>query len=87
MSVFTAEMVAAIISLQWVEEVRPDRVVICTDSVAILESLQSKSIIRENLFIGVQHSLFRLHRGGIEVQFCWVPAHTGVKGNEVADNL
>ena len=31
LSVYTAEMLAVIIGLQWVEEVRPDRVVVCTD--------------------------------------------------------
>lgn len=25
--------------------------------------------------------------GGIDVQFCWVPAQEGVKGNEDADKL
>ena len=59
LSVFTAEMVAAIFSLHWVEEVRPDRVVICTDSVSILESIQTTNIIREDLLIEEQHSLLR----------------------------
>ncbi len=31
--------------------------------------------------------LLRIHRGGIDVQFCWVPAHEGVKGNGYADKL
>lgn len=31
--------------------------------------------------------MLRLHRGGIDVQFCWVLAHEGVKGNEGADKL
>lgn len=43
LSVLTAEMVAVIISLQWVEEVRPDSVVVCTDSKAVVESFPLKT--------------------------------------------
>ncbi len=43
--------------------------------------------VREDLMIELYHSLLRIHRGGIDVQFCWVPAHEGVKGNENADKL
>jgi len=42
LSVYTAEIVAVIIALQWVEEVRPDRVVICTDTLAIIKSIADK---------------------------------------------
>ena len=40
LSVCTAEILAAMVGLQWVEEVRPDRVAICTDSLSALESIQ-----------------------------------------------
>uniref|UniRef100_A0A3B5QMN0 Reverse transcriptase domain-containing protein n=1 Tax=Xiphophorus maculatus TaxID=8083 RepID=A0A3B5QMN0_XIPMA len=87
LSVFTAEMVAVILSLQWVEEVRPDRVVVCTDSKAVVESIKGEGNDRKDLVLEIPHILFRLYRGGIDVWFCWVPAHEGVKGNEKADKL
>ena len=87
LSVYTAEMLAVIIGLQWVEEVRPDRVVMCTESLSILQSIQSTTIAREDILIELNHSLLRLHRGVIDLQFCWVPAHEGVKRNECADKL
>ena len=71
LSVDTAEMLAVIIGLQWVEEVRPDRVVICIDSFSILQSIQSTTTAREDILIELNHSLLRLHRGGIDLQFCW----------------
>ncbi len=78
---------AVLIALQWVEEVKPDRVTVCTDSLAVMKSIQSMTPVREDLMIDLYHSLLRIHRGGIYVQFCWVPAHKGVKGNEYADKL
>lgn len=44
LSVYTTELLAAIIALHWVEEVRPDRMVVCTDSSAVLESIQSQQL-------------------------------------------
>ncbi len=29
--------------------------------------------------------MLNIERIGINLQFCWVPAHTGVEGNEIAD--
>ena len=84
-SVYSAEMMAIIFGLQWVEEVRPDRVVLCVDSLAALQSIQSWNSNRQDLLLETQHSLYRLHRTGIFVRFCWVPAHVGIKGNEGAD--
>ncbi len=87
LSVYTTELVAVIIALQWVEELKPDRVTVCTDSLAVMKSIQSMTPVREDLMIDLYHSLLRIHRCGIDVQFCWVPAHEGVKGNEYADKL
>ncbi len=50
LSVFTAEVVAIILGLQWVEVVRPQRKIICSDSVAALNSLNSTETIRDDLF-------------------------------------
>ena len=41
LAVYTAEMMAILLALQWVEEVKPASVVICSDSCAVLRSLQS----------------------------------------------
>ncbi len=78
---------AVLIALQWVEEVKPDRVTVYTDSLAVMKNIQSMTPVREDLMIDLYHSLLRMHRGGIDVQFCWVPAHKGVKGNEYAKKM
>ena len=87
MSVYSAEMMAIIVGLHWVEEVRPDRAVLCVDSLEALQSIQSWNSSRQDLLLGIQLSLDRLHRTGISVKFCWVPAHVGIKGIEGADKI
>ncbi len=47
LSVYTAELEPVIIALQWVEEVKPDRVTVCTDSLAVMKSIQLITSVRE----------------------------------------
>ncbi|XP_016419840.1 uncharacterized protein LOC107749259 [Sinocyclocheilus rhinocerous] len=85
-SVYACEMMAMIIALQWVEEVRPERVVIASDSCAALMSLKCcNSRSREDLLYEILQSLFRIHQIHLSVRFVWVPAHVGIDGNEKAD--
>ncbi len=70
LSVYTAKPVAVIIALQWVE-VKPDRVTVCTDSLAVMKSIQSMTSVKEDLLIDLYHSLLKIHRGGID-QFSYV---------------
>ncbi len=88
LSVFTTELLAIILALQWIEEVQPERTVICSDSMAALTSLLSgKSIARQDLVFEVLLNLFRIRQLRIDVHFLWVPAHVGVDGNEEEDLL
>jgi ribonuclease HI len=49
-----AELMAILLAFQWVEEVKPDRVVICSDSCAVLMSIQSfRSCRRQDLLYEV----------------------------------
>ncbi|KAJ8004353.1 hypothetical protein DPEC_G00158290 [Dallia pectoralis] len=78
-------MVAVIIGLRWVEDVAPCRVVICSDSAAVLSSVMDGRSDREDILGEMMGILLRLERQGVVVRFGWVPAHAGVEGNEVAD--
>ncbi len=54
LSVFSTELLAIILALQWTEEVQPERTVICSDSMAALTSLLSgKSEARQDLVFEV----------------------------------
>lgn len=77
-------MTAIITALRWVEETKPLISVICTDSMAVLQSFITDNAIREDLVLEVKHLLLNLLSLGIMVQFCWIP---GIDGNEIADKL
>ncbi len=87
-SVFTTEIIAIFLALQWIEEVQPIRSVICTDSLSVLNSLlRGNATARQDMIFEVMQSLFRIGQSGLIVNFMWVPSHMGVDGNEVADHL
>ena len=85
LSVYSTEMAAIIVGFQWVEEVQPRGVVICWDSASVLCSLRSGKSEREDLGVEIMMLFLGLQRNGIEIQFCAIPAHTGVYGNDLVD--
>lgn len=63
------------------------RAVICSDSAAAMKSLNAKETCREDLLLEVHLSLLRIQRAGLVVEFCWIPAHVGLMGNERVDKI
>ncbi len=86
LSVYTGEMIALLLAIRWIEEIRPLKSVICSDSCASLASLlYSHSESRPDILMGIMQTLYRIQMMGITVVFLWVPAHIGIQGNETAD--
>lgn len=76
------------LSLHWIEEIKPLRVLICSDSNAALQSIKNSfSRCRHENSYEIMPSLYRNIRLGVDVQFLWVPTHSGVKGNKVIEHL
>ena len=66
-------------------ETRPKRVVLLTDSLSVLQSLASgnpEEYILRNLIQSLNSETSRT-----TVVLQWIPAHTGIHGNEVTDQL
>lgn len=74
-SVFVTELLAILCALQWIGETRQNRVIICSDSAAVLMALEgSKSKVQPDI-----HEVFsvwyRIKRTGGEVMLWGVPGH------------
>lgn len=74
-------------AIQWVEEPRPMRLVIFSDSSSALASLHNNdSVIRWDIPLEIEQTL-QNSNDGTRVFFIWVPGHIGVTGNEMADRI
>ncbi len=87
LSVLTAEITSIILAFRWIEEVRPEREVICSDSIAALHNLNSNKTRRDDLVMEILMIKWKLQKTGISLYFCCLPAHVGVEGDEKADNV
>ena len=84
-SVFTAELLAIKTALDTIANTSSDTsFVIYTDSLSALQALQSFNP-GHSLVALVRLSLHSLTSLGYRVQLCWIPAHVGIDGNEMAD--
>lgn len=87
-SVYTTELIAILIALQWIEENDIYNVVIASDSFSSLESIRSgRSSYRMDILNNILSKTYYIKMKGKSVYFIWVPAHVGVEGNEKADFL
>jgi len=91
LSVYTSELYAILLTLQWIidnescDSLANNRsVVIFSDSLSTLVSLeQGRSSSRPNL-LNDAIALYNVLRNR-SITFVWVPSHVGIHGNEVAD--
>ena len=87
-SILAAELIALLKALQWVRSHVPAcEVVFCSDSRAALDSLRSSNPAYKPLVYDCLLAIKALKDTGFNVAFHWVPAHCGIKGNELADRL
>ena len=83
-SIYTAELEAIKSALEMVKSSQHGDNVIFSDAKSVLQSLQNQEsknqVVNETL-----HSIQVLLKAGKNVQFCWIPSHVGIIGNEKAD--
>lgn len=86
-SVFTAELYGIFYALNHIVENNIEKSVIFSDSQSALQSLRSLGQVKNSLVQKLHITLTACINQGLDVEFCWVPSHIGIEGNEKADNI
>ena len=83
-SSFTAEITALVHALKEVCKINATKFVIYTDSKSSIDAI-SRYNPCQPLVQKAQEWLYLIYARRKSVRFCWVPAHVGIRGNEIAD--
>ena len=83
-SIFMAELHAIYVALRFVEHYGIPKAYICSDSRSALQSLINP-LFKEHLIFQLINLHQKLIENGAQIKFLWVPGHSGITGNERAD--
>ena len=85
-SVYTAEACALDMALEIVENSSQSSFLILSDSLSCLTSLNQTNTL-DPIILKLKLKIHFLNQKGKNVQFAWIPSHSGIGGNEEADSL
>ena len=89
-SIFTAELIAILMALTCIINYPKIlfRILICCDSQAVLQALNSiNNSERSEIIYEIKTLIHSLIVNGTQIDFCWIPSHCGFRFNERADTL
>ena len=84
-SVFTAEVWAINKALEQIKDSIASKYIVFTDWLSCLQALHHMKLEHPLIGMVIRKCVF-LNIAKKDIVFCWVPSHTGIKGNEKADS-
>jgi ribonuclease HI len=88
-SVYSSELVAILLALNWIRDIKPLNTVIFTDSQSSLISLQNiqENIYKSAIIKEISIIFTELYYNKISVTLTWIPSHVNIKENETVDKI
>jgi kelch-like protein 2/3 len=84
-SIFSAEARAILLALDIVDSSNFTSSYIFSDSMSCLQAISNHKFTHTDI-LEILEKCHALQTNGKLIQFCWIPSHVGIKGNELADN-
>lgn len=85
MSIFSAEIYAIILALNYIIQNDISSAVIYTDSLSAVQSVCGLARTKNHLVQRARYSAYSAINRGCHLVLCWLPSHVGIWGNERAD--
>ena len=85
-SIYSAELFAIEQAVSYIyHSTNHPRICILTDSKSSLQAIQNRSPNRIDSILYILETIYKMKKSGREVSLQWIPSHTGIKGNDMAD--
>lgn len=81
----TAELYGLAMAVEYINKKRFSETVIFSDSQSALSAIRSFKRVQNPLVIELRHTVLKAQKQPLAIEFCWVPSHIGISGNEDAD--
>lgn len=91
-SIYSAEILGMIYAVEYITSQyhnKQKKFLILSDSMSALQALQNKSINASQNYLVYKLRLLvlNLKNSDVQIEFIWVPGHSGILGNELVDTL
>ena len=86
-SIYSAELSAILHAINYIRKKNIIHAIICTDSLSSLMAISNRKQVDHHIVYLIKKNLIKLHRRGFHIRILWVPGHSGIKGNDQADQL
>ncbi len=83
-SIYSAELVAILMALEWIEEVKPTDAIVFSDCKSAITAI-GKFDQDNKVILDIQRLYNSLKSQSTNVEIIWIPSHIGIYGNEWAD--
>ena len=85
-SVFKAESLAILSSLEFIENNPPSKIAIFSDSLSVILAIKNFEK-NSNILEEIRYKLYNFQNNYVLVILVWIPGHCGIKNNDIVDNM
>lgn len=88
-SICSAELIAILEATREIKRKNLKRCLIISDSMSALEKISKwrNSAKNDHITLAIRANLLYLSDHGFSIKLIWIPSHTNIQGNDMADNL